>query len=127
MGGKLEAVDHVELEAPLGTADELRWFYGEVAGLEAHPPSGEDDNIIRFRSEQLELRIRLCAAPRLEQVARRLTIRVPSMIEAAEMLSDKGVPFGWTSGLSTTDRELVLLDPGGNRVALRRDWPFAPL
>ena len=77
---------------------------------------------LRFRSALLELRFRIVEAPRLDPVAVRLTLSVPSLAEAAEALSDRSMRFDWERGLSYTDRRLSVIDPAGHRVALRQEW-----
>ncbi len=122
---RIEAVDHVRLEASVASAEELRWFYGELLGLPAVAGSVVDG--LRFRSDRLHLHIRLCHEPLVEPIAVRAVLLVPSLSAAAEVLTQREISFQRVSGLDATDRRLSLLDPGGNRVELKQAWPVAPL
>lgn len=124
---RIQAVDHVHLQAGLGLEQELTWFYGEVALLEPLPPDPLFPGRIRFRSHRLELRISLCERPLVEAVACRLTVRVPSLEDTASVLDERSMAFERLTGTMWTDRRLEVLDPGGNRVAFKQEWPFAPL
>lgn len=122
------AIDHVELQAPPGIESELRWFYADFAGL--HPvdnPESTKPEGLTFRSDRIELRITILDHPAIESVDCRLTLAMPSLEEAAEMLEDKKYSFQWYRGLSFTDRALILHDPAGNRTMIRRLWPTGRL
>jgi len=117
---RIQAVDHVCLEGRPEDRDEILWFYGELAGL-ARRDAGSGATL-RFRSAQIELRIKLVAAPMVEPVVRRVTIAVPSLTVAEEMLTDRGLRFEWVHGFAWTDRRLVVPDPTGYRV----EWGSCP-
>lgn len=128
--GRAHAIDHVELEAAPGVEDELRWFYGELIGLAPLPdeqPDGAAERLLRFRSARVELHITIREDAHIESVDRRATFEVPSLDEAMQTLNDRRYRFSEVQGLGSTDRSLVLFDPGGNRIALRRLWPASPL
>ena len=123
---RIHAVDHVEIEAPLGSRDDLRWFYGEVAGLEELEEAtvcAGDSTELRFKSARLELRVRLVADPDVDPVALRLTVFVRSLSEVAGLLEERGHVYERSSGIMYTDRRLLMHDPAGHRVALKREWP----
>lgn len=122
-GNRILAVDHVHLEAPLGCEEELRWFYGELAGLDEQPPEGDDGTLLRFRDAEWEVRITLTAEPKTEATAERVTLAVASLFEAKEMLIERKIRFEQISGTTWTDRRLSVLDPAGNRVGIKRYWP----
>lgn len=127
---RLIAVDHVEIQAPLQARDEIAWFYGQLIGLEPltapeGPASATDD--LRFRGERHELQVALRVSPAIETVAVRVDIEVSSLEEIAAALDDRRHPYDWIHGLSFTQRSLMLLDPAGNRVRLRKRWPSQPL
>lgn len=127
--GWLIAVDHVELQAPPGRELQLHWFYGDVVGLRLIEDSAKSESTypdrIRFRSDRLELRITIVENPIIESVACRAFFEVLSLAEVAEMLDGEGYEYDLFRGLRFTDRHLSLLDPGGNRIILRRHWPAA--
>ena len=123
----IQAVDHVHLQAGLGLEDDLEWFYGEVAQLDCLPRDPESPGQVRFRSHRLELRIELCERPLIEAVACRVTLRVASLEDTTAALAERAVPFEPQTSTMWTDRRLEVLDPGGNRVAFKQEWPFAPL
>ncbi len=118
---RIQAVRHISLEAPIGSEEDLRWFYGEVAGLEEVPGDGEDSRLC-FKSEHIELQVHLSAQPRVEPIERRLTIAVSSLSEAAAQLAERRVGYEHISGLLFTDNRLESRDPAGHRIVLRQGW-----
>jgi catechol 2,3-dioxygenase-like lactoylglutathione lyase family enzyme len=122
--GRLVAVNHVELEAPPDLADAMTWFYGDLLQLAQIRTNDESTtNVLRFRSDRLELRVTLTDDPKIESVDRRACVEVPSIEDVAAILEDRKYEFSWHRGLQLTDRSLELLDPAGNRVEVRRHWP----
>jgi catechol 2,3-dioxygenase-like lactoylglutathione lyase family enzyme len=124
---RIRAVDHVHIEAAPEYAEELRWFYGELAGLEEVQEVGADAGMLRFRSAQIEIHIHLLDGAEIETVDERVTVAVPSFAAVKQELQARQVPFQLIRGLIWTDQRLSLLDPAGNRVVLCREWPFAPI
>ena len=124
---RIQAVEHVRIEAPPGSDDVLRWFYGEVGGLESVPAEDTDTARVRFKSVRLELQIYLVERPRVDPVGRRVTLFVRSLDDAAAKLDRRSVPYEQLSGLMFADRRLSTRDPAGNRVELKQGWPNAPL
>lgn len=121
---RIVAVDHVHLEASPEACENLRWFYGELTGLTDLQPKEWQGELLRFKSERIELRIRLTQMPRLEQIAHAATILVVSLDETCALLDDRRLPFDRLSSVAFSDRRISLLDPGGNRVALKQFHPF---
>lgn len=121
--GRLLAIDHVEIESRPGIEPDLRWFYAELAGLQESEPPVDRSNVLRFKSDRLELRISLVDHPGIESTACRVAIEMPSLPAATEALDNRKHPYVWYQGFSYTDRYLSLLDPAGNRVEFRRRWP----
>ncbi len=119
---RIQAVEHVNLEAPLGLEETLRWFYGEVGQLDEVTDDGDEWSRLRFKSERIELRVHMVASPTIEGVARRVTIAVPSLSEAAEQLAERRVAFDRISGMTSTSRRIQALDPAGNRVEFKQEW-----
>lgn len=124
---RIHAVNHVELEAPYGADDSIRWFYAEVAGLDEMPADGDAPARIRFKSERIELRLKLVDRPVVEQVAVRVTIGVRSLAETEALLEERKVPYECVSGISFTDRVVLAKDPAGHLVAFRRVWDIGVL
>jgi len=124
---RIVAVDHVTLEASPNAENELRWFYGELATLDEVAAAAECGRRIVFKSLRIELRIHLRENPKTDPIDCRLTVRVPSLEEVIEQLEDRNIEFVTVSGIRWTDRRISLLDPGGNRVELRKDWPSVVL
>ncbi len=124
---RIHAVDHIHIEAPREAEEALVWFYTEVGGLDLVSVSECEGSGVRFRSARLELRIALIAEPVVERVACRVTMVVPSLDEAMQLLVDRSIEFQPISGLSYTDRRVGLADPAGNRVELKQHWPVATL
>ena len=123
---RIQAVAHVNIEAPFGLDEDLRWFYGEVAQLDELPCSQVEPAWLCFKSEQIELRVHLLERPCIEAVACRVTLAVPSLGEVADRLEERSVPFERLSGLSPTDRRLQTHDPAGNRVEFKQEWRMGP-
>lgn len=121
---RIQAIDHVNLEAPPLLEGELVWFYTEVGRLDRVAGQAEEPSRLCFRSAQLELRIRIVNGPRVDRVARRLTLAVPSLVEAAELLEERSVPYVRLTGLWFTDCRLSTCDPAGHRVELKQEWPL---
>ena len=86
---RLQAIDHVNIEVLSGLEEELLWFYGELGKLEGVEAERRTANLLTFRSERLELRIHIVDAPRIEPVACRVTLAVPSLTEAAELSKER--------------------------------------
>jgi len=124
---RIHAVDHVHLQAAFGLDDELDWFYGELAQLDRLPCDAANPHRMRFQSNRLELRIDLCERPVIESVACRVVLLVPSLDETVATLEDRSVAFERQTSTLWTDRRLEVLDPAGNRVVFKQEWPFAPL
>lgn len=124
---RIQAIANVELKARPEIADELRWFYSQVALLEEAPPSQDGRPQVCFRSAQILVRICLVAEPKVDPMIRRLTIAVPSLGEAAAQLDERKVPYRRLTGLLFTDRRLETRDPAGYFVEFRRAWPDAPV
>ena len=130
-GGRLVAINHVELESPRGIENELLWFYGDLLGLDPKPAIAEGDtsvpSLLRFRSEPWELRITLLDEPHVDPVACRAVFEISRLERAAEMLQERRYAFTWHHGLRGTDRSISVIDPGGHRVVIRQWWPWALL
>jgi len=125
---RIQAVEHVVREAAVGLEDALRWFYVDVAGLEPIVADGQADGaLLRFRSAQIEVQLRMVSNPQPEPTAFPVIIGIPSLEEAAELLGERSVAFETVSGISWPDRRLATSDPAGNRVELKREWPDDPL
>lgn len=131
---RLIAVDDVNIEAPPQTAEGIAWFYADLVGLQLLPKQfdglGEEAapaDRLRFRSERHELCVSLVTKPHIEAAATRVHIEVTSLEEVARVLDERAYAYEWLRGLSFTDRSLMILDPAGNRVRLRKLWPFQPL
>ena len=126
-GSRIQAIDRVTIEAPLGIDDELRWFYREVADLEEVEATLPVSSALIFRSARIELRVVLRTDPRIECNRYRLTLMVTSLEQAAERLDERRVAWSRFCGVPWSDQRLGTVDPAGNRVWLKRSWPDAPL
>ena len=124
---RIQAVEHIVLEAPAGIDEALRWFYSDVARLKEVPTDGAVDPKLCFISAQIELRTGVVEHPRIDPMLRRLTVLVPSLAEAAEQLDERAVPYQRCAGLLFTDRRIAVHDPAGHLMELKQGWPEAPL
>ena len=120
---RIQAIDHVTLEAPPGLRDELRWFYTKIAELEEVPQTGPEAPRLCLKSARIELRINLVEHPRVDSIGCRATILVTSLKETLECLEERNVGCQQVSGVVYTDRRVAVLDPAGNRVELKQEWP----
>lgn len=128
---RIQAVDHVNLQASRGIEEALRWFYGEIAELdditEADGDAADDTAILRFRSERIEVRIRIVERPVIDPVRYRVTIGVPNLDETTDRLLESGAEIERISGLMWSDRQIATLDPAGHRIILKQYWETGPL
>lgn len=124
---RIQAVEHVTIEAPIGIDDDLRWFYGDVVDLPEIGPGGVAGTSLCFKSARIELRIMLLAEPHIEPRNYRLTLLIASLEVAAERLDERRIEWARFSGVNWADQRLGTIDPAGNRVWLKREWPFNPL
>ncbi len=124
---RIQAIDHVRREAPPGLVDDLRWFYGVVGCLDEVTEEESDASRLRFRSERIELQIRLVANPKIDSTGYPVTLAVPSLEEAAELLDEHKVAYQPLTGITWADFRLAANDPSGNRVELKQQWPDEPL
>ncbi len=120
---RLQAIEHIHVEAPAEAEERMIWFYTEVGGLDQHEPEPAADAQLCFKSARLLLFLRFVEDPHVDPVARRLTLRVPSLEEAAELLDEHKVAYQHVAGVSYTDQFLVVYDPAGHRIELRKEWP----
>jgi hypothetical protein len=121
---RIQAIDHIRVEAPHGLEEELIDFYTEIGGLEYMEEGEADSATLCFRSAQLRLHIRMVDNPRVDSVARRMTLAVDSLEAASRFLEERSVPYLRLPGLWYTDRRLSVCDPAGHRVELKQQWPL---
>lgn len=125
---RLSAVSNIELQASPGIDSDLVWFYADVAGLTpVDAPSDAETHVLRFKSDRLEIRITIVENPAIESVDDRVTLIAPDLEQVAHALAKRKHPYHWFRGLRFTDQALILLDPAGNRIRIRRRWPSARL
>lgn len=124
---RIQAIDHVNLEASPACTEDLRWFYTAVGLLEEVENTIPDANTLTFKSARLELRIRLVPDPRTDPARRRLTLAVPTLEDAANLLEERNYQYAWEHALEWSGRRIRLHDPAGHGVELKQEWPFGPL
>ena len=124
---RIQAIDHVNLEASPACADNLRWFYTAVGALEEAPAPVPDGADVAFRSARIELRIKLVRDPRVDPARRRLTLAIPTLEDAANLLEERSYRYTWEHALEWSGRRIRLHDPAGHLVELKQEWPFGPL
>ena len=117
---RIQAVEHVDLQARLGTEEELRWFYGELAGLEELCSNDADFPRLRFKSEHIEIRLRMWPDLEIDPIPCRVTILVPVLAELCEALTERSGDYESVSGIAWTDRKIQALDPAGNRIVFKQ-------
>ena len=124
---RIRAVEHVHIETSHGLDDDLRWFYGEVAGLEEKAQTDPESPVLCFKSARIELRLTSVDRPHIETETYRITLLVESLNEAIELLEERSVAYERLTGIGFTDRRVGTRDPAGNRIILKQHWPHAPL
>ena len=120
--GRIVAVDHVEMQTHGGREEGLLWFYHGLVGLDVVKEPPRSPPCLHFRSAALELRYSFFPVPKIESTAHRVTLLVDSLRVARKVLDDARMPYTPITGTAFTDRCLSLIDPGGNRVAIRQAW-----
>jgi len=123
---RIQAIEDVHREGALHLTDLLRWFYAEVACLDELSDDPDAPQLC-FKSGQIHLRIKLVDVPQVDSTGFRLVLAVPALFEAEEKLKDRRMPLEWSQGVDWVDRRIATLDPAGNRVELKQDWPFGML
>jgi catechol 2,3-dioxygenase-like lactoylglutathione lyase family enzyme len=109
---------HVQLAAPAGSEDRLRWFYGEVLGLPevAKPPVLAARGGVWFRSTHVELHLGVEDDFRPARKAHP-GLLVDGLDELAERIEAHGVEVQWDDSFPGF-RRCYVADPFGNRVEL---------
>ncbi len=118
---RIHAISSVQIEAMPGLEDRLRWFYGELLGLES--TAGENGNLV-FHSKRLQLVVALKPDARSSPMRRRLVLEIPSLDRMREQLDELQMVYEWYEGMAFTERRIFLLDPGENRIELKQVWVF---
>ncbi len=122
---RIVAVDHVHLEAPSGLEESMRWFYGDLADLQAIQEEHDYRASMGFKSERIKLWLHFLDQPNIDSVPIRVTILIKWLDALIEELEIRQREYQPVSSLSITGREISTLDPAGNRVVFRQYWPFA--
>jgi catechol 2,3-dioxygenase-like lactoylglutathione lyase family enzyme len=109
---------HVQLAAPAGSEDRLRWFYGDVLGLPevAKPPVLAARGGVWFRSAHVELHLGVEEDFRPARKAHP-GLLVAGLDELARRIEAHGVGVEWDDSLPGF-RRCYVADPFGNRVEL---------
>lgn len=111
-------IHHVQLAAPAGSEDRLRWFYGAVLGLPevAKPPVLAARGGVWFRSAHVELHLGVeeSFAP-----ARKAHpgLLVDGLEDYARRIESHGVAVEWDDSFPGY-RRCYVADPHGNRIEL---------
>ncbi len=120
---RIQAVDHIHIEAPLGSDEDVRWFYGELCELEECPGLLADAPTLRFKSSRIVLHVRLVPIPDTDPMDERFVLAVTSLEQVVELLEERKLPYHEVRGFGCTDRRILVMDPGGNRIVLKRHFP----
>ncbi len=120
---RILAIEHVNLEAAPGLNEDLTWFYTEVAGLDRLDNVCVDAPQMCFKSARIELRFHIKEDPRIDPVACRLAILVRCLPETIDLLVERKIAYESLCGLTFMDRRITVLDPAGNRLELKQEWP----
>lgn len=109
---------HVQLAAPPGSEEALRWFYGEVLGLPevAKPPELAGRGGVWFRSASVEVHLGVEEGFRPARKAHP-GLLVDDLDGFAERLAAHAVEVRW-DGAFPGYRRCYVADPHGNRLEL---------
>lgn len=109
---------HVQLAAPVGSEDRLRWFYGTVLGLTEvpKPPALAARGGAWFRSGALELHLGIEADFRPARKAHP-GLLVDDLDALVTRLAGHGVGVDWDDNFPGF-RRCYVADPHGNRLEL---------
>lgn len=118
MSDAVVGLHHVQLAAPPGSEDRLRWFYGEVLGLTevAKPPSLAGRGGVWFRSSGVELHLGVEEGFRPARKAHP-GLLVRDLSGLARRLQSYGVEATWDDAFPG-HRRCYVSDPHGNRLEL---------
>lgn len=111
-------IHHVQLAAPAGSEDRLRWFYGAVLGLPevAKPPVLAARGGVWFRSAHVELHLGVeegFAPARKAHPG----LLVDGLEDYARRIESHGVAVEWDDSFPGY-RRCYVADPHGNRIEL---------
>ncbi|MDQ1604394.1 MAG: hypothetical protein QOE01_2239 [Actinomycetota bacterium] len=114
----IAGLHHVQLAAPAGSEERLRWFYGEVLGMAEvpKPPALAGRGGAWFRSGGVELHLGVEDGFRPARKAHP-GILVDGLAAFAERLASYGVPVRWDDDFPGF-RRCYVEDPHGNRIEL---------
>lgn len=109
---------HVQLTAPAGTEDALRWFYGTVLGLPEvpKPPVLAARGGVWFRSAHVELHLGVEADFRAARKGHP-GLLVDDLVGFARRIEAHGVAVEWDDNFPGF-RRCYVADPHGNRLEL---------
>jgi catechol 2,3-dioxygenase-like lactoylglutathione lyase family enzyme len=114
----IKALHHVQLAAPAGSEDRLRWFYGTVLGMTEvpKPPVLAARGGAWFRSGGVELHLGIEEDFRPARKAHP-GIVVEDLDGLADRLAEHGVEVEWDDNFPGF-RRCYVADPHGNRLEL---------
>ena len=117
---RLLAIDDVHLAAPPTTVADMVAFYTELIGLEhvSDESVGEEVMFRGYPHGGPRLIVNLIQERAARTLRRQVLIRIASLTDCADQMTERRTPFVWLHGWSFYDRRLTAVDPGGNRVEL---------
>jgi hypothetical protein len=116
---RLIAVEDARLPSIAGLESRLEWFYAELLGFQREPLKPG----IVYRAENLRVHFEVRELPAARKDFRPLGIEVPSLLNIERLLIENEIEFEVQKGLTPGQRSLLLIDPGGNWVALSEAPP----
>jgi hypothetical protein len=118
---KLQAIEHVRIEALEDRLEAAAKFYGELLRL----PRLEDiapPVFAAFGPRRLRLELLAAETPRIDRHRRRCVLEVASLDECEKRLVAAGCRVWRTRGLGLTERRLFVYDPADCLVELKQGW-----
>src|SRR5262249_50383156 len=116
----LHAVNPLNVEVPPGRRSAIEQFYGGLLGLPRLAGDGDDSETLLFGRERMAVRFVPCERPRITPRRRRITLTVESLDTIRDRLTEARRRYWTISGLSLSERSLLVVDPFDQLVELRQ-------
>lgn len=119
---RLQAVNHVHLDVPVGASPRMREFYHDLLGLPILAALAGENSDLCFGANRLQMRLIVTETSDIRPTRRRLSLDVDSLEEQAAAFDKAEVPYRMYRGLWFTDQRIMVNDPVGHLLELRQSW-----
>lgn len=119
---KLWAVADVALPSDAGLEESLHSFYADLLGFRREP---DESGVLVFRADRHALRLDVLEPPVERDTVRPTRVSVDaSLVDLAEQLTERAIPFEWVYDIEVATRHLLLQDPAGNWLSVDQRSPL---